>query len=39
MFACGNSLVCDTMEDARRVAFGGSERRKVSGSEAIYIFI
>lgn len=29
VFACGNSLVCETMEDARRVAFGGSERKKV----------
>jgi len=29
VFACGNSLVCDSMEDARRVAFGGEERRKV----------
>lgn len=28
VFACGNSLVCDTMEDARRVAFGSNERRK-----------
>ena len=30
VFACGNSLVCETMEDARRVAFGSGERRKVS---------
>ena len=29
-FACGNAVVCDTMEEARRIAFGGAERRKVS---------
>ena len=29
-FACGNALVCDTMEEARKVAFGGSERKRVS---------
>ena len=29
-FACGNALVCDTMEEARKVAFGGPERRRVS---------
>ena len=29
LFACGNSLVCDTTEEARRVAFGTPERRKV----------
>ena len=28
-FACGNALLCQTMEEARRLAFGGSERRKV----------
>ena len=28
-YACGNAIVCDTMEEARRVAFGGAERRKV----------
>ena len=27
-YACGNALVCDTMEEARRVAFGGAERQK-----------
>ncbi|KAL3853466.1 hypothetical protein ACJMK2_017002 [Sinanodonta woodiana] len=27
-FACGNALVCETVEDARRVAFGGHERHK-----------
>ena len=32
VFACGNSLVCETMEDARRVAFGSGERRKVSNT-------
>ncbi|KAK7102755.1 structural maintenance of chromosomes protein 1A-like [Littorina saxatilis] len=28
LFACGNALVCETVEDARRVAFGGQERHK-----------
>ena len=28
-YACSNAVVCDTMEEARRVAFGGAERRKV----------
>ncbi|XP_055958338.1 structural maintenance of chromosomes protein 1A [Patella vulgata] len=28
LFACGNALVCETVEDARRVAFGGHERHK-----------
>ncbi|EDO49596.1 predicted protein [Nematostella vectensis] len=27
-YACGNALVCDTMEEARKIAFGGSERKK-----------
>eukprot|EP00112_Aurelia_sp_Birch-Aquarium-sp1_P012291 Seg2586.6 transcript_id=Seg2586.6/GoldUCD/mRNA.D3Y31 product="Structural maintenance of chromosomes protein 1A" protein_id=Seg2586.6/GoldUCD/D3Y31 len=27
-FACSNALVCDTMEEARKLAFGGQERRK-----------
>ncbi|KAL5014287.1 hypothetical protein ScPMuIL_008557 [Solemya velum] len=27
-FACGNALVCETVEDARRVAFGAHERHK-----------
>lgn len=30
LFACGNALVCEFVEDARRVAFGGQERHKVS---------
>jgi len=28
LFACGNALVCETVEDARRVAFGGIERQR-----------
>ena len=28
-FTCGNAIVCDDMEEARRVAFGSSERKKV----------
>ena len=31
-FACGNAVVCDTMEEARKVAFGGAERKKVAKS-------
>ena len=36
-FACGNAVVCDTMEEARKVAFGGAERKKVvkSGSSTV----
>ena len=29
LFACGNALVCETVEDARKAAFGLSERHKV----------
>ena len=28
-YACSNAVVCDTMEEARKVAFGGAERKKV----------
>lgn len=28
LFACGNALVCDTMDEARSIAFDGPERRK-----------
>lgn len=28
-FVCGNGLVCETVEEARHIAFGGPERRKV----------
>lgn len=28
-YACGNALVCDNVEDARRIAFGGPYRHKV----------
>ncbi|XP_069501341.1 structural maintenance of chromosomes protein 1A [Ambystoma mexicanum] len=27
-YACGNALVCDNVEDARRIAFGGYQRHK-----------
>ncbi|RMX38379.1 hypothetical protein pdam_00005515 [Pocillopora damicornis] len=27
-FACANALVCDGMEEARKLAFGGAERKK-----------
>lgn len=29
-FVCGNSLVCDSLKDARRIAFDGPERLQVS---------
>lgn len=32
LFACGNALVCDTVEDARHVAFGTHDRHKVRRS-------
>lgn len=28
MYACGNALVCETVEDARTIAFGRYERHK-----------
>ena len=31
-YACGNALVCDNVEDARRIAFGGHQRHKVGGA-------
>lgn len=30
LFACGNAVVCDTSDEAKRVAFNGPERRKVT---------
>ncbi|KAJ8392207.1 hypothetical protein AAFF_G00077750 [Aldrovandia affinis] len=29
-FVCGNALVCETLKEARQIAFGGAERHKVS---------
>uniref|UniRef100_A0A8C2ILL0 Structural maintenance of chromosomes protein 1A n=1 Tax=Cyprinus carpio TaxID=7962 RepID=A0A8C2ILL0_CYPCA len=29
-YACGNALVCENVEDARRIAFGGPYRHKVT---------
>ena len=29
LFACGNALVCESVEDASKVAFQGPERHKV----------
>ena len=37
-FACGNAVVCDTMEEARKIAFGGAERRRVS-SNTLYMYM
>lgn len=31
-FVCGNTLVCETMKEARSVAFDGPERHKVNRS-------
>ena len=36
LFACGNALVCDTVEDARHVAFGTHDRHKVSKHFHLY---
>ena len=38
-FACGNAVVCDTMEEARKVAFGGSERRKVVSVTNLHVHL
>ncbi|KAF3855223.1 hypothetical protein F7725_023278 [Dissostichus mawsoni] len=38
-FVCGNALVCDTIKEAKSVAFGGRERIKVhsrSGRDAVF---
>lgn len=34
-FACANSLVCDGMEEARKLAFGGAERKKTVSLDGI----
>jgi hypothetical protein len=39
LFACGNALVCETVEDARRVAFNLSERHKVSYNSSAYFLV
>ena len=28
LFACGNALVCDNVEEARKLAYSGHERKK-----------
>jgi chromosome segregation ATPase len=28
LFACGNALVCDNVEEARKLAYSGQERKK-----------
>ncbi|XP_066920208.1 structural maintenance of chromosomes protein 1A-like [Clytia hemisphaerica] len=33
VFACGNALVCDTTDEARRLAFNGHERKKTVSIE------
>ena len=37
LFACGNALVCETVEDARKVAFNLTERHKVWHTLSIYV--
>jgi len=39
LFACGNALVCETVEDARRVAFNLSERHKVCLSVCLSVSV
>ncbi len=34
-YVCGNSLVCETLKDARRIAFDGPERLQVSACHQI----
>lgn len=34
-FVCGNTLVCETIKEARSVAFAGPERHKVNWSLAV----
>ena len=38
LFACGNALVCETVEDARKVAFNLTERHKVISHISLYIY-
>ena len=35
IFACGNALVCESVEDARKVAFGLMERHKVTWAQLL----
>lgn len=35
-FVCGNGLVCETVEEARHIAFNGPERRKVRGLDCTF---
>lgn len=39
-FVCGNSLVCESLKDARRIAFDGPERLQVitSSFQADYVY-
>ena len=40
LFACGNALVCETVDDARKVAFGLRERHKVSACVWVtYVYV
>lgn len=36
-YACGNALVCENVEDARRIAFGGPYRHKVGAGVVLHI--
>lgn len=36
-YACGNALVCENVEDARRIAFGGPYRHKVGDLHQVTI--
>lgn len=38
-FVCGNTLVCETIKEARSVAFNGPERHKVNWSLSPHIAV
>lgn len=38
-YACGNALVCENVEDARRIAFGGPYRHKVLNNKVHLIIL
>eukprot|EP01102_Stenamoeba_stenopodia_P012094 TRINITY_DN3779_c0_g1_i1.p1 TRINITY_DN3779_c0_g1~~TRINITY_DN3779_c0_g1_i1.p1 ORF type:complete len:1214 (-),score=376.16 TRINITY_DN3779_c0_g1_i1:27-3668(-) len=37
LYACGNTIVCDTLEEARRLAFRGNSRHKVVTIDGVLI--
>lgn len=35
-YTCGNALVCENVEDARRIAFRGPYRHKVDAKNSVW---